>query len=710
MQPMGDGLAVLGSRHGMLWDPFNRLCYLVRFDRHPGIPFTLRVGLRLPGRTVVLPLAPEGATFGFLDQKLTPTTMVLTGIDPVTGLKVRLQVRIPFRPQDADFSTTPVYYLTATVSRLEKAFRWVRPQEGSAAGTLFVEIAGQGLKLSPREGGLDLALEAPVTGPVAGRMPVGAEAVPTPVKVKERVEVLGGTPTATGAEVAFDLEAGEAGELITLAWCAWAPPILSLFGERAPFRYHQRFASLADVVAWARRHAEEVESAGRWFDEVSADHSLGSTVTHLMGQTLHAWLINTWWAVRPATGRDWFSVWEGSCHFHSTVDVEFTQAPFYLTLWPELLRMQLDEWPEFSKPGDGLLGERGEDTLFLSHDMGVLAACGAQAYPHDMEVEEATDYVLMAYAYWRRTADRSIHTAHAATIRRYLDFCLACDTSGNGVPDEGCTNTIDDASPAIQYAREQVYLAVKTLGALECGADMLSDAGYTSLQVYRQQAERIRRAIETRGWLGDHYSVTLTPSAEGLHDPWTGEPLHGDLPGWDAYHIYTANALPILDMVGRDLGLDDGRLAEDALNAAQHCLTRYGCRHSSYGAESRTALTEEGVAVTSNTIGWVSMNMLRDIAAAYRGVDLLVMAERYWDWQATTNARDVRLFFETFGGNNLCFYPRGVAVWGYLEAAAGLVYDRVTGEQGVNALRITTRVPLLALADWRRRQVPVFES
>ncbi|MCD6520269.1 MAG: hypothetical protein J7M05_10155 [Anaerolineae bacterium] len=327
-------------------------------------------------------------------------------------------------------------------------------------------------------------------------------------------------------------------------------------------------------------------------------------------------------------------------------------------------------------------------------------------------MEEVTNYILLAHAYWRRTGDGHIQRRHGETIRKFLDFVLACDTTGNGVPDEGCTNTIDDASPAVQYGREQIYLAVKAMAALRCGAELLANAGYPGerLETYRKQAECILQEVEAKGWLGDHYAVTLDPSAEGLRDPWTGEALHGELAGWDAYHIYTANALPILDMVACDLGLDDARLAQDMLNACRRTLTQYGCCHTDYHGEAQVSVVGDLVAVQSGTTGWVSMNMLRDLAAAYRGVDMLNMAERYWDWQAATNARDVRVFFETFGGNNLCFYPRGVAVWGVFEAVAGFVYDKVTGLREVNALRQTVRVPLLALADWSKRHVPYFEA
>lgn len=706
MQPMGDGISVLGSRHGMMWDPFNRKSYLVRFDRHPGIPFSLRVGIKLAERTLLLPLCQEGEVFSFIDQEMTPSAVKMIGIDPSTGVEVHLEIRIPFRPRDAAFSTVPVYYLKASVSRLSKPFRSTKPVAEKCSGKLFIEVSGDALRTSADEHGVGILLRAPVTRPFGN--------LKTPPDycqgVVERLELLSGQPSENGAEAAFTLASGEAGPELCLAWCAYAPPVLSIADELCPFRYQLEFTSLDQVAAWARANASEAFSYGRWFDTTIADHSLGTAVTHLLSQTLHSWLLNTWWVHVPSREKDWFSVWEGSCYFHSTVDVEFTQAPFYLSLWPELLRLELDEWPEYAKSGEGTLGERGEGTQFLSHDMGVLASCGKQAYPHDMEIEEAANYILLAYAYWQRSGDAYVQNTHYDTIRRFCDFIQACDTNDNGVPDIGCTNTIDDAAPAIQYGREQVYLAVKAMGALRAGSELLSSAGLSSNEEYLVQAEAIRRMLEEKGWLGDHYAVTLDPSAEGLLDPWTNQLLHGELPGWDAYHIYTANTLPILDMLGYDLGLDDEHIARDIQTALPRTLTRYGCTHTSY-READTAATPSGsVAVASNAIGWVSMNILRDIAAAYRGVDLLAMAERYWDWQTTTNAREVCCFFETFYGNNLCFYPRGVAVWGYLEAAAGLRYNRLTGLCEANALRQTTRVPLLALADWKMRTVPYFEA
>jgi hypothetical protein len=70
------------------------------------------------------------------------------------------------------------------------------------------------------------------------------------------------------------------------------------------------------------------------------------------------------------------------------------------------------------------------------------------------------------------------------------------------------------------------------------------------------------------------------------------------------------------------------------------------------------------------------MNMLRDLAALYRGIDLTALFERYWEWQVATNTRETHLFFETFGGNHLHFYPRGVALWGVFDAVNGVAIDR----------------------------------
>jgi hypothetical protein len=321
-----------------------------------------------------------------------------------------------------------------------------------------------------------------------------------------------------------------------------------------------------------------------------------------------------------------------------------------------------------------------------------------------MEVEETANYVILAYCHYRRTANGSLIEAHGETIEKYLAFLDAASTTGTGIPDRGVANTIDDGSPAIQYGRSQVYLAVKTLAALETGAEMLKMLGRGARALEcRTRAQKIRTLIEEKGWRSDHFAVLLDKQAAGLVNPWTRQEFSvEELPGWDAPHIYTANGMAALDMVGRDLGLDRNKIVRDLTVATDRCLREYGCVHTDFDNRQLAAVEAmPGLAGAARSPGWIAMNMLRDIAGFYRGVDLRHLSDRYWNWQTTTNSQEARMFFEAFGGNNLCFYPRGVAVWGYFDALAGLVIDKVTGIDKASRPIPQVSVPKLFDADWR---------
>jgi xylan 1,4-beta-xylosidase len=202
--------------------------------------------------------------------------------------------------------------------------------------------------------------------------------------------------------------------------------------------------------------------------------------------------------------------------------------------------------------------------------------------------------------------------------------------------------------------------------------------------------------------LDDHYAILLDPSAQGVVNPWTGATLTStEVPGWDACHIFTPNTLAILDMVGMELGLNPKRVKTDIQTAAARCLQEYGCAHTDYATDkSMLDGVQAGMVGVGGNPGWISMNMLRDIAAAYRGIDLLDLIDRYWEWQVATNTQQPCMFFETFGGNNLCFYPRGVAIWGLFDALSGLVIDKVAGIDRVRPETKNFSVPRLLNADW----------
>ncbi|HEY3376838.1 MAG TPA: DUF4965 domain-containing protein [Armatimonadota bacterium] len=709
MQLMCDAVSVLGSRHGVLWNPAQKECQLIRFSPLSEMPkLQLRAGIIVSGEEYVFPLCQDGENFFFHDQRITPCTMTLMGIDPGTTTKTQLSVVTPFRPRDAAFSTTPVLALRLCVEKLPGLFRWLPKTSDPQDAEIFLELYGDDVQVTA-SGDDALDLQFSQLCEVAGA--TGDPATPKEdFRQYDRLVALNGTRQSTRLTKKVTLTEGAVSESLDIAWCNYNGPVLQVHGTRYPFHYAERFADLDAVVAWAREHLEDIFTNAAHVDGIVGQNNSGKNVNSLLAQTLHSWLACTWWVQRD--GSDWFSVWEGNCNFHSTVDVEYTQTPFYLAVWPELLRSELDFWPEFSKDGTKTLGEPGAGTLFLSHDVGAFTYANGQQYPHEMEVEETANYLILAYCYYKRTGDETMLRKHQGIMKKYLAFLAACDSTGDLIPDMGVANTIDDASPAIQYGREQVYLAVKTLAAYAVGAEILKLLGNPTLAArYHDLAARLRPVIEERGWMGDHFATLLEKSGE-LTDPWTGKTFFcAEIPGWDAAHIYTENGIALLDMVGFDLGLDREKLVTDLRVATDRCLREYGCVHSAYNnTQIMHDESMKGLAGAALSPGWISMNMLRDIAAFYRGIDFRVLAERYWEWQVVTNTQEARLFFETFKGNMLSFYPRGIAIWGYFDALAGLVIDVPAGAMTTSTPFAQIKVPRLYDADWAQGTCTVITS
>jgi hypothetical protein len=701
MQLLCDAIAVPGSRHGLLFNPIAGECGIIRFDRFTRLPVVeIRAGIRIGDTEFTLPLCKDGRRFDLLDQRLTPCTVSFIGLHGASATKVKLTVAAPFRPRDAAFTTTPVLSLRLQATALGGQFRWTRKEVNLKRATIFIELAGPALTIEPAGTDcVDLKFTSIRGTTYEGMTDVWATR-DEPVQQMDRLVVTAGVRNGLRFEREVELSKGGS-EPLDVSWCTWSDPILEVLGQRLPFKYAESFPGLEAVVEWARRNPNAIFDNAAAVDRLVASNNCGQGVNHLLAQTLHSWAIGSWWGTQGA--RNWFSVWEGTCYFHSTVDVEYTQSPFYLAVWPELLKYELDWWPSFAKSGEGAIGARGKGTKILSHDMGAHATANGMIYSHDMEIEEVTNYLILSFAYWQRTNDDSMVRKHADTLAAFLRFIQACDTDGNGVPDIGMANTIDDASPAVQFGKEQMYLAVKSLAALQGGAEMLAHLGRTAEATsFREQAGRIRETIHARGWVNTHFATLLRKDGM-LRNPWTDkEEHHPEIPGWDAPHIYTVNGLALLDMVGVDIGLRRDWLTQDLREATRRCLREYGCAHTDFvNRNAHASARMEGLAGLAANPGWISMNMLRDMAAFYRGVDLRDMAQRYWEWQVLTNTQEPNVFHETFSGNNLRFYPRGVAIWGYFDALAGQVINRVKGMDRAEPALPGVRVPRLFDADWR---------
>jgi len=689
MQLIADAAATLGGRFNLIFHPHDRCLYQNAFGRFRERPLELTVGVKGPeGKVWSLPFTAQADGFPYLEQFDTLTSIRYRGVHPGLGIEFIMDVRAPFYPRDPAISTSPVYFVDLRVRRLAE-FRHVECDTPLRRGEIVFE-------LSPAEGVECAQTERGFTYRFSSSAPARQQAAPMTVQVPSWVECEDAEPLGQcGLRKAFDLEADRAGTM-RLVWSCWVEePVLQVFDEPTALKYTSVFGSRRKLVEWAGENRDRIRQRCRLLDDAFQRWSLGTASADMAALALHSYLVNTWWTKRK-DGSDWFSVWEGSCYYHSTIDVEYNGALLYLALWPELLEMLLEEWPEFEIGGEQILGSDGKGTGFLCHDMGADHVVGRQVYPHHMAVEENANYLLLLAAWASFTGKLKRVKKKLPFCRRLAEFIVNSDTTGNGVPDTGVANTIDDAGAALQYGREQIYLAIKAQAALWALADLEQkcDTKDAQTQRWRAFASKGVKTVDEDGWLDDHYAVSLSRTTEGLTDPWSGEPLpEGDLRGWDDYSIYTANGLLYLFLGGmKTPRWKLNRFADDIENAARATMVAYGCRHTS----------------TSRAIVWFSQNMWRDYVAAYLGVDMLNNVERYWGYQATIGGGwGAGLYCDTTEQNHLAFYPRGVTVFGMAMSAAGLGLNRLEGQLTLRPLRSTLRVPLLPVADWENMRIPL---
>jgi len=697
--PIGDTLAAMGSRLAIIFDPVEHRILYPRYGEFDEIVADLAIGIRLKsGKTHALPFTRRYDHFEFVEQTNTMNSITYTGYAPDLGIRLIARFTSPFYPRDEKLSTAPILLLDLFVERLEH-YRWQKVgTEGERVGEIFFELDSRQIKTRCEGPQLRLRFRSQPTErrdckeasagepfhafrcedfifPHTGGLPLRAEATPK------------------GFVSAFDLRRAAQSRPVQLTWCAFTTDaVLELFGSKVPFKYNEFFATEDELIHYVVLERFDILCRSAFFDDLFQNTGLGKTYEDLVSFAFHSFLLNTWWTLWE-NGRDWFSVWEGNCYFHSTMDVEYNNAMFYLALWPELLERLLEEWARFEVSGTKVLGkQRGAATAYLAHDMGSGGRVGEQHFHHPMEVEETCNYVLLAHTHWRWTANDKIVKRHYKLIKRLAHFLVMADTMNDGVPDKGVANTLDDGPPALQFGREQVYLGFKSLAALEKAAEIADFNGDAeTVAQLRKQAAVLRSTLESKGWLVDHYAVTLGASSAGVIDAWKGKPVRPQaISGWDAYSIHTTNGLLYPHLVGAPIRVNSRRVGRDLQTAMAHTQTEYGCTH------------------TSECTGrvWISQNLWRDYVAAYMGDDFLKNADRYWAWQVVAGRNpSITCFFDTVG-NNLCFYPRGIAAMGVFFAACRFQLDRVAGQCKVDPLCEPLDLPLLALARWDKHQVP----
>ena len=506
----------------------------------------------------------------------------------------------------------------------------------------------------------------------------------------------------------------------------------------APARlaYTDHLPDLDAVVAEAIEHRDDRLALSRRFEKVLGQAPLDAPQQHLLAQSFQNYLANTWWCtgelpppeapppeeeqaapgrekvvfaasddeastsgggrlkLEPGEGRrfPWFSTWEGSTLVHSTVDVEYNASLFALSLWPDLLSLQLRQWADNLRPHPPSGGAT------LDHDLGTGTRATGQTSRYHMAVEEASNFLLLLQAQARWSGDRRIVMRLAHAVTSLSAYLLWADRGRDGFPDDPGDTTLTDGPASVRAARRQTYIAVKRLAALAASADLQRMLGRDDAARDTEAiVEADTRRVEDAAWIGDHYAVAADASALERTDPATGEPLPFErFRGTDAYSIHTANGLLLPAMIGRPPLLDRERLLTDLLAADRECAGRYGGGHSSDAVESLR----------------VSLNLWRDLFARYLGLSGPSSAGRYWDLQVMSNTGQNSLgYTDAYVNEVVSHYPRGVVTLGWFSATPRLTIDRLAPAGPY--LTVTPdrhapqRWPLLPLADWSAGKVPV---
>ncbi|NWJ46383.1 MAG: DUF4965 domain-containing protein [Chloroflexi bacterium] len=630
-----------------------------------------------------LPYTSSGTVFSEVEQEITFNSIKWTARDRAYNLSAVFKVTAPFYPRDTMLCTAPFFYIDAEIYAppdsepellvgLADPTRGVKT-EGYADGLQYTAsyrmIPGHWGPRQPQDSLSDKRIfEAPITLSLL-QTPDGAISIDTQngtIGVKGN----GGVVKASFILATF-----------------LAEPVLEVGGEPYRFKYLDFFKNIEEVWFYARSNEAEIRRKTALFDSLLADSSLDAGTRNLIAFSFQSYIPNSWWAIPGQNAQpEWYSVWEGNCTFHSTVDVEYNLAWFYLLLWDELLEMTLAEWRKHLKPVS-------EEAAFMSHDIGALLGSNCQAYPHEMEVEESANFILLAYALWRYSARQTVLLDNREAIVRLSRYILKSATTTSGFPTTGTANTVDDASPAVQFGREQIYLGVKALSALHVAALMLEESDKKLARECRARVRLICQTLEEQAWLGDHFAVCLDRTTTGLINPWNGQSLEeGELEGWNAYSLYTSNGLLYLLASGAPLPpLNLDLFRRDILEARRASLIEYGCTHSS----------------SDHSHIWISQNLHRDLTGAYLGIDPADLPSRYWAFEQFENSMGRGgCFVDTYGSNHLHYYPRGVTSLGLLAAFSGAKFDRVVGKLEFEPVRVPLKVPLLALADWEKGHIP----
>ena len=621
---------------------------------------TALIGLTVAGKTRILPFA-EGEQFAKVSQSITPLTTCIVASDPQLGCTVTITFRSLFYPKDMAFSAAPAYRVDMEISGCD----------GVEVEAFF---------------GLPLMNATPIADGFRSNEPIvfpdGIDH--TGIDGLQFEQVIRSNGSSQQVRDGYALVSKKVllndGEdtVISFVHAGYiAQPTLNIRGDVRPFGYTAIWQNANEVAQWMDDKAAKIDANSHFFESTINDATLPQALKLLMATSFKGIAANAWWAT------DWFSIMEIGA-YHSTLDVDFQLNLFFFQYWPELIRPMLDQWADYYIPGSG----------YMAHDVGQHLEALGNRYGGPgsaMKVEENCNFILLLWHYWRCTADSDVVTTHFALVRELMDFLIASDTTGSGLPNQYCDNTNDWGSGLITASEEQSYHGVRMVMAYSAAAQMAEHANQPETAALASNKAEQLTATLNAGWLGDHYPISLSSPDSFQH-----------------YSMWTAHGLLYPLRSGLETTLDLEKSKIDLISSTARTLREHGSAHSS--ADFR---------------GWQTQNLWRDCVAAYLGVDHSHLLPRYVGHGEYVSYEDTTILevanelmvvpgsvaehqhaAQTHAAPMIDGHPRPACAFGLPYALAGLQYDAVAGTLSASPVSFPLRIPLTHLADWDRKTVP----
>lgn len=313
------------------------------------------------------------------------------------------------------------------------------------------------------------------------------------------------------AALVFTVSPGEKAEF-PLVLGFYQPGIVTT-GLSCAYAYTRWFNSLDAVLLYGLEHHARYTNLAQQRDAELAASRLSEDQKFLLAQASHSYRGSSQLLIR-AESLIW-NVNEGEYRMINTFDLTVDHLFFELDWHPWAVRNALDlfakrySYQDEVRSPDGTTAPGG---VSFTHDMGVMnhfTAPGRSSYECDhltgcfshMTMEQLLNWILTAVTYAWRTEDWDwlaknhpllVRCVESLEIRDHPDPArrnglLKCDSTRCGTGSE--ITTYDSLDVSLGQARNNLYLAVKTVGAwllLEQAFDRLED---------RENAARARSAI-----------------------------------------------------------------------------------------------------------------------------------------------------------------------------------------------------------------------